>query len=173
MNHDPFFWLRLRCMEVLGPGIKRGHSSDPSPCSKNTGSLTLLATSCTCSIWKFLGLGVELELQLLACTSATATLDPSHICDLHCSLRQCQILNPTEQGQGLNPHPHGHYVRFLTHWAIMGTSPVNVLNGSEKVESFLDFQFTLPRSIRGINMATIALGNVFFFSFLSFFFFAF
>ena len=25
----------------------------------------------------------ELELQLLAYTTATATLDPSHICDLH------------------------------------------------------------------------------------------
>ena len=23
--------------------------------------------------------------------------------------------------QGLNPHPHGDRVRFLTHWAIMGT----------------------------------------------------
>ena len=26
--------------------------------------------------------------------TATATSDPSHICDLHCSLWQCQILNP-------------------------------------------------------------------------------
>ena len=30
-------------------------------------------------------LGVELELQLLAYTIATAMLDLSHICDLHCS----------------------------------------------------------------------------------------
>ena len=36
--------------------------------------------------------GVELELQLLA--YATATLDPSCIYELHCSLQQCQILNP-------------------------------------------------------------------------------
>ena len=28
-------------------------------------------------------LGVELELQLLACTIATATWDPSHVCDLY------------------------------------------------------------------------------------------
>ena len=28
-------------------------------------------------------LGVQLELQLLAYTTATATLDPSHICNLH------------------------------------------------------------------------------------------
>ena len=32
------------------------------------------------------GLGVESELQLLAHTTATETLDLSCICDLHCSL---------------------------------------------------------------------------------------
>ena len=38
-------------------------------------------------------LGVELELQLLVYTTATATQDLSCICDLH-SLQQCWILNP-------------------------------------------------------------------------------
>ena len=38
-------------------------------------------------------LGVELELQLLDYTTATATPDQSHICDLRCGLRQHQILN--------------------------------------------------------------------------------
>ena len=40
-------------------------------------------------------LGVKLELQLLACVTATATAmpDPSHICDLDDSSQQCQILN--------------------------------------------------------------------------------
>ena len=33
-------------------------------------------------------LGVESELQLLAYATATAILDLSCICDLHCSLRQ-------------------------------------------------------------------------------------
>ena len=37
-------------------------------------------------------LGIKLEMQLLADT--TVTLDLSHICDLCCSLQQCQILNP-------------------------------------------------------------------------------
>ena len=41
-----------------------------------------------------LGLGVESELQLLAYTTATATLDPSLTCDLHHSEWQCRILNP-------------------------------------------------------------------------------
>jgi len=39
------------------------------------------------------GLGVELELQLPACTTATATWDPRPICDLCHSLQQCRILN--------------------------------------------------------------------------------
>ena len=38
-------------------------------------------------------LGVELELQLLAYATATATGDPSHACDLHHSSQQHQILN--------------------------------------------------------------------------------
>ena len=38
-------------------------------------------------------LGVESELQLLAYTTATATLDPSHIFKLCLILQQLQILN--------------------------------------------------------------------------------
>ena len=37
--------------------------------------------------------GVELELRLLAYTTATATPDPSHICHLYHSSQQCRILN--------------------------------------------------------------------------------
>ena len=39
-------------------------------------------------------LWVKLELQLPAYAAATPTLDSSHICTLHHSLQQCQILNP-------------------------------------------------------------------------------
>ena len=39
-------------------------------------------------------IGVELEVQLLAYTKATAAQDPSSVCDLHHSSRQCQIINP-------------------------------------------------------------------------------
>ena len=38
--------------------------------------------------------GVESELQQPACTTATATRDLSHICDLHHSSQPHQILNP-------------------------------------------------------------------------------
>ena len=38
-------------------------------------------------------LGVELELRLPACTIATATQDPNHVCNLHHSSWQLGILN--------------------------------------------------------------------------------
>ena len=39
-------------------------------------------------------LGVQSELQLPAYTTATATQDPSRVCDLYHSSWQCRILNP-------------------------------------------------------------------------------
>ena len=42
-------------------------------------------------------LGVQLELQLLAYTTATATSHPSLVCDLHHSSRQHWILNPLSE----------------------------------------------------------------------------
>ena len=44
-------------------------------------------------------LGVESELQLPAYARATATPDLSHVCDLHHSSRQHQILNPLNGAQ--------------------------------------------------------------------------
>ena len=44
--------------------------------------------------------GVEMELQLLAYTTVTATWDPSHVCDLHHSSWQRQILNPLSEARG-------------------------------------------------------------------------
>ena len=48
----------------------------------------------TCGLMVVPRLGVKSELQLWAYTAVTAMPDPSHICYLHCSLRQCRILNP-------------------------------------------------------------------------------
>ena len=42
----------------------------------------------------------QLEMQLLAYTTATAMSDPSHVCDLHYGSRQHQILNPLSEGRG-------------------------------------------------------------------------
>ena len=58
----------------------------------------------TCSIWKIPGQGSK---QSYSCQPATPDL--SCACDLLRSLWQCQILKSTEQGQGSNPHPYGHY----------------------------------------------------------------
>ena len=44
-------------------------------------------------------LGVKLELQLPACTTATAMQDPSHVCDLHHSSQPCWILNPLSKAR--------------------------------------------------------------------------
>ena len=44
-------------------------------------------------------LGVESELQLSAYSTATATRDPSCICDLHRSSWQCQIFNPPSKAR--------------------------------------------------------------------------
>ena len=43
--------------------------------------------------------GVKSELQLLVYTTATATEDLSHVCDLHHSSRQCRILNPRSEAR--------------------------------------------------------------------------
>ena len=60
-------------------------------------------------------LEVESELQLLAYTTATATAmqDPSCVCDLHHSLRQCQILNPLSKAR-MEPAPSWLLVGFVT-----------------------------------------------------------
>ena len=42
---------------------------------------------------EFPRLGIELELQPRAYTTATATQDPSFVCDLYHSSRQCQTFN--------------------------------------------------------------------------------
>ena len=44
-------------------------------------------------------LGVELELQLLAYTTATATWDPSCVFDLLHTLQHRQILNPLSEAR--------------------------------------------------------------------------
>ena len=65
--------------------------------------------------------GVEFQLQLQAYTTGTSTPDLSGVCNLHCSSWQCWILSPLSKARDPKPHTHGHYVRFLTHRARMGT----------------------------------------------------
>ena len=58
-------------------------------------------------------LEVELELQLLAYTTATATRDPSHVHDLHHSSGQLQILHPLRR-PGIKPMSSWILVTFVT-----------------------------------------------------------
>ena len=44
-------------------------------------------------------LQVQTELWLQACTTATATWDPSPVCDLHHSSQQLWILNPQSKAE--------------------------------------------------------------------------
>ena len=44
-------------------------------------------------------LGVKLELQVLAYTTATAIPDPRHICNLRCGLRHHWILNSLSEAK--------------------------------------------------------------------------
>ena len=61
------------------------------------------------------GLEVKSELQLPAYAIARATVDPSHICFVCCSMCQLQILNPLSEARDPNVHLLGDYVGFLTH----------------------------------------------------------
>lgn len=53
--------------------------------------------------YKIPGLGIKLELQLLACATATIILDLSCICDLCHSLWQLQTLNPLSETKVQTP----------------------------------------------------------------------
>ena len=64
--------------------------------------------------------GVELELQLPAYTTATATQDPSLICDLYYSSGQCWILNPLSEARDQTcVLMDASQIPFF--WATMGT----------------------------------------------------
>ena len=71
-------------------------------------------------------LGLELELQLPAYTTAMTMQAMSHVCDLHCSSLQRQILNTLSEARDrthilMNPH------QFCYHQATMGTPTYVIL----------------------------------------------
>lgn len=77
-------------------------------------------------------LGVESELQLPACTTATATRDPSHICDLYHS--SCLILKPLSEARD-RIHVLMDTGQVCYHYATIGTS--NLVLHLRKGESTL------------------------------------
>ena len=72
-------------------------------------------------------LGVESKLQLPAYTTATAMQDPSHVCDLHSSSQQYQILNPRSEARDRTRNlmvPS----QICFHYATTGTPPISYHN---------------------------------------------
>ena len=72
------------------------------------------------------GLGVELELQMLAYAAATAMWDPSYVCDPHHRSWQPWILNPLCKGRDWTcnlmdtsqvHNPMSHNKNSLFHWS--------------------------------------------------------
>ena len=68
-------------------------------------------------------LGVESELQLPAYTTATATPNLSHVCHLHYSSGQRQILNSWAK-PGIELASSWILVRFVNRWATKGTPSI-------------------------------------------------
>ena len=65
-------------------------------------------------------LGVEPELQPLACATATARWDPSCVCDLHHSSQQCWIPDPLSEARD-RTHILMDTSRILFHCVTTGT----------------------------------------------------
>ena len=65
-------------------------------------------------------LGDDSELQLLAYSTATATPDLSHVCDLYHSSPQCWTLNPMSEARD-QTHIFMDTSQVRYHWATIGT----------------------------------------------------
>ena len=82
-------------------------------------------------------LGVAPELQLPAYATATAALDLSRLCDLHCSFWQCWILNSVSKAKDQTPvladtmpilnwlsHSRNSLSRVLVTFSLPSLSPI-------------------------------------------------
>ena len=77
------------------------------------------------------------QARSLTRATATATWDPSHVCELHHSSRQHRILNPLSRA-GVELTTSWFLVRFINHWATTGTSTskfsvTNLCDSSDKI----------------------------------------
>ena len=98
---------------------------------------------------EFLRLGVKVELQLQAYATATATPDLSHICDLCCTLQQCQILNQLSKVRNQNC-----ILMDSTPWATMGTpsATLNIFNVNFILFYFILY-FRVTPTVQGSSQA--------------------
>ena len=86
------------------------------------------------------GLEVKSQLQLLAYTTATATQDPNHICDLHHSSPQRWILNPLREARD-RTRIFMDTSQILSPWAMTGTPRTNhfAVNGIQPTSNWVLF----------------------------------
>ena len=95
---------------------------------------------------------MKLELQLLVYAIATARPDPSHICDLHCSLWQCQIINLLREA-GDHTHLHMDTSQVLNPLSYNRTSFIPVFLTTHLTVYFIgdytDGERKGPKSLRG------------------------
>ena len=102
-------------------------------------------------------LAFELELQMLAYTTATATQDLSHICNLHHSSQQCQILNPLSEARDqtrilMDPS------QICDCWATMGTPNTIIVFGVRlKIYMMYEFSASIDISSRVIGVLCYSL----------------
>ena len=75
--------------------------------------LSISISTCHSQHMEIPRLGVELELQLPAYTTATATPDPNRACDLHHNSWQCRIPNPRGR-PGIEPKTSWFLVGFVS-----------------------------------------------------------
>ena len=95
--HVPIILWALACLQVWDPGLSYTFFA-PGLGILSFFKIFFLFFSCFSGPHpqhvKVPRLEVKPELQLSACTTATATQDLSHICDLHHNSQQRRILNP-------------------------------------------------------------------------------
>ena len=95
-------WCWTQILEPDSPGF-RSRLLHSQACDLSNSSETQFLPLLFCFLgpqnMEVPGLGVESELLPPVYATATTVPDPSHICDLHHSSRQCQIRNPLNEGR--------------------------------------------------------------------------
>ena len=99
---------------------------------------------------KFPRLGAKLELQLPAYTTTTATQDPSLVCNLHHSSRQCRILNPLSEAR-VEPASSWMLVRFIS--AVPRREPLfTIFKCRDKIIFFVVIWVRVAKILQKINV---------------------
>ena len=104
-------------------------------------------------------LGVESDLQLPACSTATATQvlsqDPGRLCNLYCRSRQHQILYPLSEARDWT-HIIMDIIQLCFHWATVGTPFLWLF---KVIFTFLAGHFTYYSTL--VNAFVLDLVNVY------------